>query len=85
VTPTPGGRQREALVVVVERILSDQAFRFSPALLRKRITESWQDGRFLYFGSLGFPICELVLNIQEIVLDQCLDGDVLERIWNQEL
>jgi len=85
ITPIAGARQREALKLLVDQILGDKAFKFSPALLRKLITESWQDSRFSYFGSLDYPIFQLVLNIQEIVLDQCLDPSVLERIQNQEL
>jgi hypothetical protein len=85
ITPISGTRQREALALLVDQILGDKAFRFSPALLRKLITESWQDSRFSYFGSLDFPIYGLVLGIQEIALDQCLDSSVLDRIQNQEL
>jgi hypothetical protein len=85
ITPISGARQREALKMLVEQILGDKAFQFSPALLRKLITESWQDSRYYYYGGLGYPIYQTILNIQEIVLDQCLDSDVLERIQNQEL
>jgi hypothetical protein len=54
-------------------------------LLRKLITESWQDDNSAYFGSLDYPIFGMILNIQEIVLDQCLDPSVLQRIQNQEI
>ena len=84
VTPIAGDRQREALSLVVEKILSDQAFKFSPGLLRKLMQESWQDSRFFSMGS-DYPIFRLILNIQGIVLDQCLDADVLQRLQNQEL
>jgi len=40
ITPISGAKQREALSMLVEHILSDKAFHFSPALLRKLITES---------------------------------------------
>ncbi len=71
--------------MVVEQILSDKAFQFSPALLRKLIIESWQDDRYSYFGGEDYPIYRMILNLQEIVLDQCLDSSVLQRIQNQEL
>ena len=45
--PIPGARQREALKLLVDQILSDKAFQFSPALLRKLTTESWHDGGVL--------------------------------------
>ncbi len=85
VVPITGARQREALKFLVDNILSDKSFQFSPALLRKLITESWQDDRFSYFGSTDYPVYGMILNIQEIVLDQCLDPSVLSRIQNQEL
>ncbi len=83
VTPISGAKQREALKLLVDQILSDKAFQFSPALLRKLIAESWQDSR--YFGNRDYPIYGLIRNIQEIVLGQCLDPGVLQRIQNQEL
>ena len=46
-----------------------------PRLLRKLITESWQDSRYSSFGGLDYPIYRMILNIQEIVLDQCLDSE----------
>ena len=85
ITPISGARQREALKMLVDLILSDKAFQFSPALLRKLITESWQDGRYIRFGGTDYPIYRMILNLQEIVLDQALDSSVLQRIQNQEL
>ena len=32
--------------MLIDQILADKAFQFSPALLRKLITESWQDSRY---------------------------------------
>ena len=71
--------------MLVDHILSDKAFHFSPALLRKLITESWQDSRYYSFGGNDYPIYRAILNLQEIVLDQCLDSGVLQRIQNQEM
>ena len=71
--------------MLVDQILSDKAFQFSPALLRKLITESWQDSRYYSSGGMEYPIYRMILNIQEIALDQCLDSSVLQRIQNQEL
>ena len=80
-------RQREALSMLVDQILSDKAFPvpLSVPACRKLITESWQDSRFSYYGGSDYPIYRMILNIQEIVLDQCLDSSVLQRIQNQAL
>ncbi len=85
VIPISGARQREALKFLVDYILADKAFQFSPALLRKLMTESWQDSRYSYFGNTDYPLYGMILGIQEIVVDQCLDPGVLSRIQNQEL
>ncbi len=85
VTPVTGARQREALKLLVDRILADNAFHFSPGLLRKLMTESWQDSGQSYFMEADYPIYRLILNLQEIVLDHCLDSGVLQRIQNQEM
>jgi hypothetical protein len=85
VIPIAGDRQREALKLVIDQILSDKAFQFSPALLRKLITESWQDEGFFRSGGADSPVLQMILRIQEIALDQCLDSDVLRRIQNHEL
>src|SRR5262249_6508724 len=85
VPPIAGARQREALKLLVNQILADQSFQFSPALLRKLITESWQDSGDFFVGGMDYPIYRMILNIQEIALDQCLDPSVLQPIQNQEI
>jgi hypothetical protein len=85
VTPIAGTRQREALKLLVDQILSDKAFAFSPAMLRKLITESWQDEGFSRSSGSEYPIYRVILTIQEIALDQGLDPGVLQRIQNQEM
>ena len=89
ITPVPGTKQREALKLVSEQVLSDRAFRFSPALLRKLASERWyhwgNEMLFYYGGSVDFPIYQRILDIQKIVLGQCLSADTLSRLQNQEL
>jgi len=85
VSPVAGARQREALKLLVDQILDGKAFQFSPALLRKLIAESWQDEGSSFASGTGYPIYRVVLNIQEIALDQCLDPGVLQRIQDQEM
>ncbi|WP_406698026.1 zinc-dependent metalloprotease [Singulisphaera sp. Ch08] len=89
ITPVPGTKQREALKLVSEQILSDRAFQFSPALLRKLASERWyhwgNERLFYYGGSVEFPIYQHILGIQKIVLGQCLSANTLSRLQNQEL
>jgi hypothetical protein len=85
VTPIPGARQREALKLLVDQVLSDKTFQFSPGLLRKLTTESWDENGYWFSIEAGYPIYRAILEIQEIVLDHCLDAGVLQRIQNQEM
>ncbi len=85
IEPIAGARQREALKMLVDQILTDKTFQFSPSLLRKLTSESWLDGGRMYRMDADYPIYRTILRIQEIVLDHCLDSDVLQRIQNQEM
>ena len=89
VVPVPAVKQREALTFLVEQILSDKAFKFSPALLRRLSTDKWHDwgsGRHHFGpGSVEYPVNEEILGIQKIALRQCLGPQVLARLQNQEL
>jgi hypothetical protein len=86
IVPVAGAKQRECLAFLVDQILSDKAFHFSPALLRRLALERWyhwgSDGGT---GSVAFPVLEQVLGIQKIALGHCLDAGTLSRLQNQEL
>jgi hypothetical protein len=89
IVPVPGDKQREALQFVTENILSDQAFQFSPSLLRRLTTEYWyhwgSDSMMFMGGGVDYPIYSRVLAVQRIVLNQCFAPGILSRIQNQEL
>lgn len=87
-TPISGAKQREALTFVTEQILSDKAFKFSPALLRRLAAERWYhwgNESILTGSGSDYPINQRILAIQKIVLNQCFDAGVLSRLQNQEL
>jgi hypothetical protein len=88
ITPVKGAKQRDALKFVIEEILSDKSFHFSPSLLRKLATERWYhwgDESIFFGSSVDFPVNERILSIQRIVLNQCLAADTLGRLQDQEL
>ncbi|MSU64219.1 MAG: DUF5117 domain-containing protein [Pedosphaera sp.] len=88
VIPVTGERQREALKYVVDEILSDKSFKFSPALLRRLTTENWYHWgaeSMGYYGGMDFRVYDRILAIQRIVLNQCFNAGILGRIQNQEL
>ncbi len=84
---SPGAKQRECLKFLVDSILSDGAFRFSPALLRRLGTERWHHWGSSAFGgaSVDISVLERVLAIQKIVLSHCLSPQTLARLQNQQL
>ena len=87
IVPVPGSKQRECLKFLVDSILSDKSFAFSPALLRRLGSERWN-----HWGSSGYSgpgaeisVLEKILGIQKIVLGHCLSGQTLARLQNQQL
>ena len=87
IVPVPGERQRAALAFLVENVLTDKAFQFSPALLRRLSKEHWDMGvGASEYGRGGeASVNDRVLAIQKIALSHCLSGSVLTRLQNQEL
>ena len=88
VIPVSGDKQREALRFITEKIFSDRAFQFSPALLRRLTTELWMhwgNDSLNMMGSVDFDVFSRILAIQRISLNKCFNGAVLARIQNQEL
>jgi hypothetical protein len=85
IVPIPGAKQREALAVLVDQVLADKAFTFSPATLRRLGVEKWSDWSSNGGSGVEFPVYDRVLAIQRIALSHCLSGDVLSRVQNQEL
>jgi hypothetical protein len=78
-------KQREAIKLLREEILSDQAFKFSPELLKRLSPDHWMDDNVFFFrGDYQFPLNETVLSIQRIVLSRFLDPQVLKAIQNAE-
>ena len=85
IVPVPGPKQRECLKFLSESILSDQAFQFSPTLLRRLGTERWSHWGSNRSASVDISVLERVLGIQKIVLNHCLSPRTLSRLQNQQL
>ena len=87
VQPVPGEKQRAALAFIVKEILSDEAFKFSPEVLRRLTTEQWYHwgSDSMFFGGSDFSVYDRILSIQKIPLNSCLGSSVLRRVQNQHL
>ena len=74
IVPVSGAKQRECLKFLADNILSDQAFQFSPTLLRRLGAERWMHWGNDSFNGPGIDISvlERILGIQKIVLGHCL-------------
>ena len=87
IVPVSGAKQRECLKFLADNILSDQAFQFSPTLLRRLGAERWMHWGNDSFNGPGIDISvlERILGIQKIVLGHCLSAATLARLQNQQL
>ncbi len=87
IVPVTGAKQRDCLKFVADSILSDAAFTFSPALLRRLGAERWSHwGTDGFYGSgVDISVLERILAIQKIVLGHCLSPSTLARLENQQL
>ncbi len=85
--PVKGDKQREAVDFLVKHIFGDQAFQFSPQLLRRLGPDRWS-----HWGNEGaamsrveYPLNERVLDIQKTALDHLFDSEVLARLQDDAL
>jgi len=86
ILPISGEKQRGALAFLVENVLGDKSFQFSPTLLRRLGKEHWDMGAVSSSRGMGeVSVNDRVLAIQRIALTHCLSGSVLTRLQNQEL
>ncbi|MEM6398943.1 MAG: zinc-dependent metalloprotease [Cyanobacteria bacterium P01_D01_bin.116] len=84
--PVPVEKQRKALKVLREYIFAEDAFNFSPELLNKLAPSRWRHwGSNPQIGRLDYPIHDLVLYMQNMVLFDLLSGDRLSRLKDIEL
>lgn len=82
--PIPLAKQRDAMTLVAEHVLSDKAFKFSPDLLNRLAPEYW-DHWGAYRGGDDYSLYDELSWIQRIVLSRFLDPSILSRIQNVEL
>ncbi|WP_353933111.1 zinc-dependent metalloprotease [Okeanomitos corallinicola TIOX110] len=82
----PVEQQREALNTLQKYVFAEDALTFSPELLNKLAPSRWLHwGSSPRRGRLDYPIHDLVLFTQSIVLSDLLDGDRLSRMKDIEL
>lgn len=79
-------KQRKALSVLDSYIFAKDAFNFSPELLNKLAPSRWRHwGSNPQVGRLDYPIHDLILFMQNMVLSDLLSSDRLSRLKDIEL
>ncbi|MDJ0677786.1 MAG: zinc-dependent metalloprotease [Calothrix sp. MO_167.B42] len=84
--PVPVEEQRQALENLHKYVFAEDAFNFSPQLLNKLAPSRWRHwGSNPKTGRLDYPIHDLVLYMQNLVLSDLLSSDRLSRLKDIEL
>ena len=84
--PVPVEKQRQALEVLENYIFAEDAFDFPPELLNKLAPSRWRHwGSNPQIGRLDYPIHDLILFMQNMVLYDLLSSDRLSRLKDIEL
>lgn len=85
--PVPAVKQREALQFIKEYALSDKAFTFSPELLNSLAITRWSDwgGDSWTSTRFDYPVHDVILRNQTLILERMLYPSVLSRVQDAEL
>ena len=78
-------RQREAMKLIGETILSDSFFNFEPALLNDLVATRWSDFAGRAPSRVDFPVHQTILNMQNLTLMNLVSPAVLQRIYDAEM
>ncbi len=85
--PVPAKKQREALTFIKEHALSDKTFNFPPELLNSLAITRWSDWGTSSGNSsrLDYPLHNVILRNQSMIVERLLDANVLARVQDTEL
>jgi hypothetical protein len=78
--PIEIAKQREALRLLRDEVLSDKAFHFKPELLRHLAPDHWREYSWLGGGSYQLPVLDYVSSLQRMVVSDLLDAGALRDL-----
>ncbi|HVX11165.1 MAG TPA: zinc-dependent metalloprotease [Pirellulales bacterium] len=81
----PVGKQRDALALVEENVLSDKPFNFPPELYNKLAATRWYHWGSDMPNRVDYAVHEVIAMWQDRVLSQLLSPSTLDRIYDSEL
>jgi hypothetical protein len=84
-TVVPAAKQREALALIEENVLSDKPFQFPPDLLNHLASSRWSHWGVDQPARTDLPVHQIILTWQERILSQLLSSTTLERLHDSEL
>ncbi|HTN77005.1 MAG TPA: zinc-dependent metalloprotease, partial [Pirellulaceae bacterium] len=85
VTLIDPNKQREALTLVIEQMLSEKPFQFPPEMYQYLATSSWSHWGLTTPPRKDFPVHDVVSMWQARILAQLLSSGTLTRIHDAEL
>jgi hypothetical protein len=84
--PVPAATQRQALEILGDRVFNANAFQFPPELASKLGVSRWfHDGSSPPVQDLEYPLADVILINQTVLLGDLLYSDRLERLRDAEL
>jgi hypothetical protein len=78
--PIELAKQRQAIRLLQDEILSDKAFHFKPELLLHLAPDQWRDDRMFSGDSYQYPLLQEVSSLQRFVVAQLLDPQALRSV-----
>ncbi|MGH7135837.1 MAG: zinc-dependent metalloprotease, partial [Pirellulales bacterium] len=81
----PVGKQREALTLIEEDVLSDKPFNFPPELYNKLAATRWYHWGSDMPDRVDYAVHEVIAMWQDRILSQLLSSLTLDRIYDSEL
>jgi hypothetical protein len=85
VTLIPADKQREALNLLTEQVLSEKPYEFSPDIYQYLASSNWSHWGTQSPTRKDFPVHDVVAQWQSRILDQLLSANTLTRIHDAEL
>jgi hypothetical protein len=81
----PVGKQRDALALVEENVLSDKPFNFPPELYNKLAATRWEHWGSDMPNRVDYAVHEVIAQWQDRILSQVMSPLTLQRIYDSEL
>jgi hypothetical protein len=83
--PVELAKQREAIRLLQDDILSDKAFQFKPELLQHLAPDHWRDSGFWFFEPYQCLVLQYVSSLQRFVVSRLLSSQTLRSVQEVSL